>query len=135
MPTCAAPGGCRLLLTRWPSSLPTHPSRLAFLLPALYAAAQDVTSQLLWWVLLTCDPALSTPGPEEAAGIGSKKWWPRDRNVRLPWPALEASLAQALAAGGSRQRYLKDWWESKRNRLYFDSAGVVAQGGAGCPAS
>ncbi|KAL4435209.1 hypothetical protein ABPG77_001891 [Micractinium sp. CCAP 211/92] len=95
----------------------------------------DVTSQLLWWVLITCDPALSTPGPEEAAGIGSKKWWPRDRNVRLPWPALEAALAQALAAGGSRQRYLKDWWESKRNRLYFDSAGVVAQGGAGCPAS
>lgn len=112
-----------------PTPLPLRPC-----LPALCAVSQDVTSQLLWWVLVTCDPSLSTPGPEEAAGTGSKKWWPRDRNVRLPWPALEAALAQAVAAGGSRQRYMKEWWGSKRNRLYVGRAGVVAQGGEGCPA-
>ena len=30
--------------------------------------AQDPTSQLLWWVLITCDPQISEPGPEERAG-------------------------------------------------------------------
>ncbi|KAL4436680.1 hypothetical protein ABPG75_003819 [Micractinium tetrahymenae] len=95
----------------------------------------DGTSQLLWWVLVTCDPALSTPGPEEAAGTGSSKWWPRDRNVRLPWPALEGALAQALAAGGSRQRYLEEWFGSRRNLLYVTEDGVAAQGGGGCPAA
>ena len=84
-------------------------------------------------MLIVCDPTLSTPGPLEAQKTGPKAWWPRDRSVRLPWPALEAVLAEVAAAGGDRQRYMAEWYSAGRHRFNVGAAGVLKQGRAACP--
>ena len=94
-------------------------------------ALQDATSQVLWWVGILCDPSASTPGPDEHAGTGLPEWWPRDRSSRVPWAALEAALADVVAAGGSQQRYLEHY-AANRHRFYFGGGGVLGHG-ARCP--
>lgn len=116
---------------QYPSTHPTSPALLPTWPPP--APLQDPSSQLLWWVLIICDPSISTPGPEEAASTGSKKWWPRDRNVRLPWSALEAALTQAVALGGDRQRYKEQYHRTKRNIFTVGPRGVLSQNGTRCP--
>jgi hypothetical protein len=93
---------------------------------------QDTTSKLLWWVAVSCDPATSTPGPDEAAGTGLEEWWPRDRNTRVPWAVVDTMLQQVVSAGGSKQQYMEHWHNGTQ-RFNFDAAGVVGRGG-GCPA-
>ncbi|KAI3437750.1 hypothetical protein D9Q98_000198 [Chlorella vulgaris] len=95
--------------------------------------SRDATSQLLWWVAVTCDPAASSPGPAELAGEGLEEWWPRDRDVRLPWSAVEEVLQQVVAAGGSQQRY-RELYDAGLHRFNFDAAGGVTRGGR-CPNS
>ena len=79
---------------------------------------QDSESRVLWWVLALCDPALSTPGVAEAVGAGTSGYWAKNRNVLLPWPALQHALAAAVAAGGDAAAYRQQarkagrwhWW-------------------------
>jgi len=46
---------------------------------------QDEGTQVQWWKLLVCDPALSQPGQHEeeerAAGATTGKDWPKYRSV------------------------------------------------------
>jgi hypothetical protein len=52
--------------------------------------------------------------------------------VRLPWAAVEEILREVVAAGGSQQRYLRDYYAAGLHRFNFDAAGVVGRGGR-CP--
>lgn len=101
-------------------------------MPCLGAVLQDATSRVLWWVGILCDPSASTPGPEERAGSGLPEWWPRDRSSRVPWAALESALANVVAAGGSQERYLRDFYSANRHRFYFGASGVLGHG-VRCP--
>lgn len=58
---------------------------------------QDPELTTSWWSLRIADPALSQPGPYEAAGQEPRSHWARDRSVRLPWHALQAVLEAAVA--------------------------------------
>lgn len=87
---------------------------------------------MLWWVAVLCDPAASTPGPSEQARQPPEDWWPRDRNVRLPWAAVEEVLQEVVAVGGSQQRYMEQYFDTWRHRFNFDAAGVISRGGS-CP--
>lgn len=91
-------------------------------------APQDPSSKLAWWQVVVCDPALSAPGPVEQQGLddtlgdGSSNY-PRNRSVRLTWAALEAALAQIVAARGSprlyKRLYYGDGSAGQRYRLYM----------------
>lgn len=56
--------------------------------------AQDADTAVLWWVLQQCDPSAWRPSPAEAARAGAAGGWAKNRNVRLPWAALEEALGQ-----------------------------------------
>lgn len=60
---------------------------------------QDKDSQVLWWVLMGCDPAAWRPSPMEAAARGEESNWAKNRNMVLRWEALEMALQQV---GGGR---------------------------------
>lgn len=147
MPRCAL---TRCLLLWWwdPSPQPAAgiPALEAAVVPlqphSLHppSAPQDPSSQLLWWLAVVCDPAISQPGQAEVAGTGKPPWWPRDRSSRVPWQALEAILAELAAVGGDRQRYLDDYYTRWLHRFNVGAAGVVSRGvgrdgeHSGCPA-
>lgn len=101
-------------------------------LPCLLPAAQDATSNVLWWVAVVCDPAASTPGPNELARRPPEDWWPRDRNARVPWALLEAALREAVVAGGSQQRYLEQYYRQGLHKWHLLPGGALQWGGR-CP--
>lgn len=94
-----------------------------------YLPVQDKTSQLLWWLALVCDPGAWEPGPREAAGQPPQLWWPRDRSARVDWKALEVLLREIVEAGGSRERYLQEWWRVGGHQVSMGAGSNVTIGG------
>lgn len=109
-----------------------RPRRLLLCPAPLSRPLQDATSQVLWWVAVVCAPEASTPGPDELRGEGLPEWYPRDRNARVPWSVLESALRQAVAAGGSQQRYLEQYYQAERHKFLLTDGGSVQWGGR-CP--
>lgn len=72
------------------------------------ACPQDPDLVTSWWTLQVSDPALSQPGPYEAAKQEPVQFWARDRNARVPWDALrlvlEAAVAEAPLGGTDAYR-------------------------------
>lgn len=98
------------------------------------SASQDATSHVLWWVAVVCDPAASTPGPNELARTPPEDWWPRDRNARLPWEFLESALKEVVAAGGRRERYHEQYFDKGLHKWHLVPSGGIQWGGR-CPNS
>jgi len=49
----------------------------------LAALLQDSETAVQWWLISVCDPAASTSGPAELAGVGKETDWAKDRNLRV----------------------------------------------------
>ena len=50
---------------------------------------------LKWWAIVMFR-TYERQGALEAAGLGNRDQWPRDRDVTLPWRALESALRRLL---------------------------------------
>lgn len=82
-------------------ALPTTATHLITKLPRFSSRTQkqDDDTAVLWWVLQQCDASAWRPSPAEAEGNGAEKGWAKNRNLLLPWAALEAALVQVGCAG------------------------------------
>jgi len=85
---------------------------------------------VLWWSVVVCDPALSTPGGSEAAGLEDDLWdgssnWPRNRNARLTWQALDTVLRQVVNARGRQEVYRTQYWDTGKWRVYMAANATV----------
>lgn len=76
--------------------------------PSRPARRQDPELGTSWWTVRVADPALSQPGPYEAAGQQPAEHWARDRSARVPWDALrlvlEAAVTEAALGGTDAYR-------------------------------
>ena len=80
--------------------------------PCLPAAhVQDPDTQIMWWVLMVCDPGAWTPGEAdaEAERQGGRAYQLRSRDARVRWDALETVLQAVVDTDGSMKRYRKRW--------------------------
>lgn len=71
---------------------------------------QDVGSGVLWWLVSACDPASSSPGQEEAQGIGIPASYPKNRNLAVSWAAMRQVLEAVAEAGGNVGHYRRHTW-------------------------
>ncbi|KAI3432877.1 hypothetical protein D9Q98_010460 [Chlorella vulgaris] len=87
--------------------------------------AQDNETQVMWWVLMGCDPTAWRASPEEAAGHGVEASWAKNRNMFLRWEALETALRQVAETRNDMEQYwqLWDkgewWWHINRSNITF----------------
>jgi hypothetical protein len=65
--------------------------------PLCSPTLQDADTQVLWWVLMGCDPTAWRPSPAEATETGVEASWAKNRNMHLRWEAMEAVLRQVWA--------------------------------------
>lgn len=76
-------------------------------------------------MISACDATACTPGSQEAAGEAREDWVAaKDRNLRLPWAALQHALETALELQGDMKTYRRMyeegrwwWWMGPGGRL------------------
>eukprot|EP00887_Chlorella_sp_A99_P001146 scaffold14.g1146.t1 len=89
-------------------------------------AAEDPSSQLLWFVIVLCDPEAWRPTFSEAR--------PVDRSTQLPGSALEAALGLVAQLRGDRRRWLAELYGRGMHRINVGPGGRLTRGGR-CPPS
>lgn len=99
---------------------------------------QDNATQVAWWMISECDPEAWTPGASERKGLGRQQHWPKFRNMRLRWEALEEVLQTAVEWGGDMADYRRRWeegswwWWATRNGMQHAGKGQLTK--MRCPA-
>ena len=105
-------GSC-LVQRRWQCWCAAAPCRTALMLHPPAVLVQDNDTAVLWWLISVCDPKASTPGEQEARGVGTPSRWPRDRNLRVSWGALRRVLETVVEVDGDMREYRRRWEEGR----------------------
>ena len=70
---------------------------------------QDKESEVLWWVLMGCDPDAWRPSPAEAARKADPGSWVKNRSMYVRWEALEAALHQVSQVPAAQWLWRGRW--------------------------